>query len=98
MFNWILCGMKQNNRGALNYRDAGVDIDAGKALVSRIQSLSAATKRPGVMSDLGGLARCLILPRCTINNRFWSPAAMVWAQKSSWPLIAIDMIQSVSIW
>ncbi len=38
----------------MNYRDAGVDIDAGKALVSRIQSLSAATKRPGVMSDLGG--------------------------------------------
>jgi len=38
----------------LSYRDAGVDIDAGNALVERIKPAAAATKRPGVMDGLGG--------------------------------------------
>ena len=38
----------------LTYADAGVDIDAGNALVDRIKPAAAATKRPGVMSGLGG--------------------------------------------
>lgn len=38
----------------LTYRDAGVDIDAGEALVERIKPLVARTFRPGVMSGLGG--------------------------------------------
>ena len=36
------------------YRDAGVDIAAGDALVERIKPLAAATARPGVMGGLGG--------------------------------------------
>jgi phosphoribosylformylglycinamidine cyclo-ligase len=36
------------------YREAGVDIAAGDALVERIKPLAAATKRPGVMGGLGG--------------------------------------------
>lgn len=36
------------------YRDAGVDIDAGNALVERIKPAVAATKRAGVASALGG--------------------------------------------
>lgn len=36
------------------YKDAGVDIDAGAALVEEIKPLAAATKRPGVMGGLGG--------------------------------------------
>ncbi len=36
------------------YRDAGVDIAAGDALVDRIKPLAAATGRPGVMGSLGG--------------------------------------------
>lgn len=36
------------------YRDAGVDIAAGDALVERIKPLAAATNRPGVMGGLGG--------------------------------------------
>ena len=38
----------------LTYAQAGVDIDAGNALVERIKPAAAATARPGVMSGLGG--------------------------------------------
>lgn len=38
----------------MNYRDAGVDIDAGNELVDRIKNDTAATNRPGVMGALGG--------------------------------------------
>ena len=38
----------------LTYRDAGVDIDAGNALVERIKPLAGRTSRPGVMGGLGG--------------------------------------------
>lgn len=36
------------------YRKAGVDIDAGNALVKRIAPLAAATRRPGADAGLGG--------------------------------------------
>ncbi len=36
------------------YADAGVDIDAGNALVSMIKPLAKATRRPGVVGDIGG--------------------------------------------
>ena len=38
----------------LTYRDAGVDIDAGNALVERIKPLARRSFRPGVMGGLGG--------------------------------------------
>ncbi len=41
-------------KNTISYKDAGVDIDAGNALVEEIKPLAAATKRPGVMSGLGG--------------------------------------------
>jgi phosphoribosylformylglycinamidine cyclo-ligase len=39
---------------SMTYRDAGVDIDAGDALVDRIKPLAKATSRSGVMGGLGG--------------------------------------------
>lgn len=46
---------KQAERPAsLTYRDAGVDIDAGNALVNAIKPLAAATRRKGADADLGG--------------------------------------------
>ncbi len=39
---------------SMTYRDAGVDIAAGEALVERIKPLAAATSRAGVMGGLGG--------------------------------------------
>ena len=38
----------------VNYRDAGVDIDAGNALVTAIKPLVKATRRAGADADLGG--------------------------------------------
>ncbi len=40
--------------GSLTYREAGVDIEAGDALVEAIKPLARATARPGVMGGLGG--------------------------------------------
>ncbi|MCR9218746.1 MAG: phosphoribosylformylglycinamidine cyclo-ligase [Alphaproteobacteria bacterium] len=40
--------------GRLTYADAGVDIDAGNALVDRIKPLAKATRRPGADGALGG--------------------------------------------
>ncbi|MGR3570868.1 phosphoribosylformylglycinamidine cyclo-ligase [Brevirhabdus sp.] len=42
------------SRTAMTYAQAGVDIDAGNALVDRIKPAAAATRRAGVMSGLGG--------------------------------------------
>ena len=39
---------------SLSYRDAGVDIDAGDALVDRIKPLARRTMRPEVMGGIGG--------------------------------------------
>ena len=38
----------------MTYAEAGVDIDAGNALVERIKPAAAATQRPGVVEGLGG--------------------------------------------
>ncbi len=43
-----------NQKTALGYRDAGVDIDAGNALVERIKPAAKSTSRAGVMAGLGG--------------------------------------------
>jgi len=43
-----------DRRNALTYKEAGVDIDAGDALVEAIKPAAAATGRPGVASGLGG--------------------------------------------
>ncbi|MEM7240931.1 MAG: phosphoribosylformylglycinamidine cyclo-ligase [Pseudomonadota bacterium] len=41
-------------KNGLTYADAGVDIDAGNALVERIKPAASSTKRAGVMEGLGG--------------------------------------------
>lgn len=51
-----------NHTTSLSYRDAGVDIDAGNALVERIKPLAAATLRPGVLTGLGGFGALFELP------------------------------------
>src|SRR5271169_1024670 len=38
----------------LTYADAGVDIDAGAAMVERIKPLVRATRRPGADAEIGG--------------------------------------------
>ncbi|UWQ09120.1 phosphoribosylformylglycinamidine cyclo-ligase [Aliiroseovarius crassostreae] len=43
-----------DGKNGITYADAGVDIDAGNALVERIKPAAKRTNRPGVMAGLGG--------------------------------------------
>lgn len=45
---------KSDKPAGLNYRDAGVDIDAGNALVERIKPAVKSTNREGVVTGIGG--------------------------------------------
>ncbi|MBE0493610.1 MAG: phosphoribosylformylglycinamidine cyclo-ligase [Thiomicrospira sp.] len=47
---------------SLSYKDAGVDIDAGDALVDAIKPIAKATRRPEVMASLGGFGALFELP------------------------------------
>jgi phosphoribosylformylglycinamidine cyclo-ligase len=46
----------------VTYRDAGVDIDAGDALVDRIKPLVKRTQRPEVLAGIGGFGALVELP------------------------------------
>lgn len=47
---------------SLSYKDAGVDIDAGEALVQRIKHVAKRTTRPEVMGGLGGFGALCEIP------------------------------------
>ena len=47
----------------LTYRDAGVDIDAGNELIRRIAPAVRRTRRPELLSGLGGFAALATLPK-----------------------------------
>ena len=47
----------------LTYRDAGVDIDAGDALVERIKPLARATMREGVLAGIAGFGALFEVPK-----------------------------------
>lgn len=57
--------MTQTNttNSPLSYKDAGVDIDAGEALVQRIKSVAKATARPEVVGGLGGFGALCRIPQ-----------------------------------
>jgi phosphoribosylformylglycinamidine cyclo-ligase len=48
---------------SLSYRDAGVDIDAGDALVERIKPLARSTLREGVLAGIGGFGALFEVPK-----------------------------------
>jgi phosphoribosylformylglycinamidine cyclo-ligase len=49
-------------RPSLTYRDAGVDIDAGDALVEAIKPIAARTRRPGLLAGIGGFGALFEIP------------------------------------
>ncbi len=53
---------QKSNSESLSYRDAGVDIDAGNALVDAIKTVTSRTHRAEVMSELGGFGALCELP------------------------------------
>ncbi len=58
-----MSGQKPISSGSsISYRDAGVDIDAGNSLIERIKPVVAKTRRPGVVSGLGGFGALFELP------------------------------------
>lgn len=46
----------------MDYREAGVDVEAGRAFVERIRNLVHSTRRPEVIGGLGGFGGCFQLP------------------------------------
>lgn len=57
-----------NSSESLSYRDAGVDIDAGNALVDEIKAVTRKTNRPEVLSELGGFGAL-----CEIPSKYKNP-------------------------
>jgi phosphoribosylformylglycinamidine cyclo-ligase len=51
-----------NGKTSLSYKDAGVNIDAGNALVERIKGVSRRTARPEVLGGLGGFGALCEIP------------------------------------
>jgi phosphoribosylformylglycinamidine cyclo-ligase len=47
----------------MTYREAGVDIDAGDALVENIKPLAARTRREGVLAGIGGFGALFEVPK-----------------------------------
>ena len=46
--------MSQSEKNGLTYSDAGVDIDAGNAMVEKIKPAVRSTRRPGADGEIGG--------------------------------------------
>ncbi|HJU21263.1 MAG TPA: phosphoribosylformylglycinamidine cyclo-ligase, partial [Casimicrobiaceae bacterium] len=57
-----------SSRPPLSYRDAGVDIDAGDALVERIKPFARRTMRPEVLAGIGGFGALI-----EIGKRYRNP-------------------------
>ncbi|APW37481.1 phosphoribosylformylglycinamidine cyclo-ligase [Rhodoferax koreense] len=55
--------MTSSNATPLSYKDAGVDIDAGDALVERIKPLAKKTMREGVLAGIGGFGALFEVPK-----------------------------------
>jgi len=60
--------MSTQNENGLTYADAGVDIDAGNALVERIKPAAKSTNRAGVMAGLGGFGGLFDLKAAGFND------------------------------
>lgn len=54
--------MSTDTQKSISYKDAGVDIDAGNALVERIKGTAKRTRRPEVLGGLGGFGALCEIP------------------------------------
>ncbi len=58
----------KKNKASQSYKDAGVNIEAGNALISKIAPLAQATHRKGVASGLGGFGGIFDLSECGFKD------------------------------
>jgi phosphoribosylformylglycinamidine cyclo-ligase len=56
------------DKTAITYRDSGVDIDAGNALVDAIKGIAKSTRRAGADADLGGFGGLFDLKRAGFRD------------------------------
>lgn len=56
------CNQRSCGISGMDYREAGVDVEAGRAFVGRIRSLVNSTHRPEVLGGLGGFSGCFQMP------------------------------------
>ena len=59
---------KSKDKAPITYRDAGVDIDAGNALVKAIGPLAAKTARAGLLGGIGGFGGLFDLKSCGFKD------------------------------
>jgi hypothetical protein len=64
---------------SISYRDAGVDIEAGDALVEDIKPFAKRTMRPEVLAGIGGFGSLFEVPK-----KFKNPAQTASVPSSSW--------------
>jgi phosphoribosylformylglycinamidine cyclo-ligase len=60
--------LSDQNHNSLNYKSAGVDIEAGNELVERIKPIAARTRTAGVLAGLGGFGSMFELPLDRYQN------------------------------
>ena len=68
-----------SNQPSLSYKDAGVNIDAGNALVERIKGVSRRTARPEVLGGLGGFGALCEMPGVR-GAPYLASRGMTWVQ------------------
>ena len=73
--------MSERSNG-LTYAQAGVDIDAGNALVERIKPLAKSTRRKGADSALGGFGGLFDLKACGFKDPVLVAAHIITAVQS----------------
>ena len=81
--------MADKGHNGLTYAQAGVDIDAGNALVERIKPLAKSTQRPGAEASLGGFG-------ALVSSAADLPDALQRAYMSRKPACINVMIESVA--
>ncbi|MDZ5451997.1 phosphoribosylformylglycinamidine cyclo-ligase [Labrys sp. ZIDIC5] len=60
--------MNKDRKNSLTYADAGVDIDAGNAMVDAIKPLVRATRRVGADAEIGGFGGLFDLKACGFKD------------------------------
>ena len=81
------------DKTTLSYKDAGVDIDAGNALVEQIKGVVKKTRRPEVMGGLGGFGAL-----CSIPSKYREPVLVSGTDGVGTKLrLAIDLQQHETI-